>query len=119
MPTQLSLAIDTRDDCYQYFDASQMESDITGTLYRHQCDLAADVYGVEVSELLTWNPSLGNDTEALTCSFEPGVRYCGRFYFEPPKAGPEVGTSLDFPIRVSATSHVRHILANSWKTGRL
>ncbi|CAN9387616.1 unnamed protein product [Alternaria alternata] len=98
-PTQLSLAIDTRDDCYQYFDASQMESDITGTLYRHQCDLAADVYGVEVSELLTWNPSLGNDTEALTCSFEPGVRYCGRFYFEPPKAGPEVGTSLDFPIR--------------------
>ncbi|CAN9364447.1 unnamed protein product [Alternaria sp. RS040] len=98
-PTQLSLATDTRDDCYQYFDASQMESDMTGTLYRHQCDLAADVYGVEVSELLTWNPSLGNDTEALTCSFKPGVRYCGRFYFEPPKASPEVGTSLDFPIR--------------------
>lgn len=97
--TQMAFAEDTRDDCYQYFEASQMETDISGTSFRHQCDLAAAVYGVELSELLTWNPKLGNDTEAASCSFKPGVRYCGRFYFELPPPPSEVGPSLEFPIR--------------------
>lgn len=54
------------------------ETSIEGTSFRHQCDLAAAVFGVTLSELLIWNPSLGNDTETKTCSFSPNTRYCGK-----------------------------------------
>ncbi|KAH9873588.1 hypothetical protein IAQ61_004212 [Plenodomus lingam] len=107
--TQMAFAEDTRDDCYQYFEASQMETDISGTSFRHQCDLAAAVYGVELSELLTWNPKLGNDTEAASCSFKPGVRYCGRFYFELPPPPSEVRRYL--LLLLSAYTHPRTEMA--------
>ncbi|KAF1947370.1 hypothetical protein EJ02DRAFT_440227 [Clathrospora elynae] len=94
---RLPFGKDTREDCSRYFDASQMQTDISGTSFRHQGDLATAVFSVELSELLTWNPKPGNDTEASSCSFKPGVRYCGRFYFDLP---PSVeGPSLEFPIR--------------------
>ncbi|CAO2650794.1 Nn.00g020860.m01.CDS01 [Neocucurbitaria sp. VM-36] len=96
--TRLPFATDTRDDCYRYFDGSQMQMDISGTSFRHQCDLAAAVYEVTLEELLTWNPDLGNDTAAANCIFQPGVRYCGRFYVDSPPP-PVEGPNFFFPLR--------------------
>jgi len=96
--TQVPLASDTRDDCYEYFDGARMQTDISGTKYRHQCDLAAAVFGVTLPELLLWNPQLGGDVNSTSCSFQKGARYCGRFYsdFAPL---PESGLDYTFPLR--------------------
>jgi len=88
----------TRDDCYSYFDGSQMQTNISGTNFRHQCDLAASVYDVTLEELLTWNPELGTNASTTNCSFKKSVRYCGRTYLDhlpPPVVGPE----FSFPLR--------------------
>lgn len=57
--THITFAIDTRDSCYRYFDASLMQTDISGTSFCHQCDLAAAVFGMELSELLNLEPRTG------------------------------------------------------------
>jgi hypothetical protein len=98
--TRAPLAPDTRDDCYTYFDGSQMQTDISGTYHRHQCDLAAAVNDVTLEELLLWNPGLGANVNSTTCSFTQGVRYCGRFYVDRPPAS-VVGPDFVFPLRVS------------------
>jgi len=77
-----------------------MQTNISGTNFRHQCDLAASVYDVTLEELLTWNPELGTNASTTNCSFKKSVRYCGRTYLDhlpPPVVGPE----FSFPLRVS------------------
>ncbi|KAH9866826.1 hypothetical protein J1614_008519 [Plenodomus biglobosus] len=82
--TRVPLAPETRDDCYRYFDGAQMQMSVSGTFFRHQCDLAASVFDVTFEEILLWNPVLGTDVNATSCSFTRGVRYCGRFYVDQP-----------------------------------
>jgi hypothetical protein len=93
-----------------------MQTDISKSSFRHQCDLAAAAHGVELSELLTWNPELGNDTEASSCGFQPGVRYCGRFYKNLPPAA-EVGPSFEYPLRVRLVQRSNRAPANAEKPG--
>lgn len=100
--TKLPLSPGTRDDCYRYFDGSQMQTNISGTFFRHQCDLAASVYDVTLEELLVWNPDLGSNANTTSCSFRTGIRYCERSYIDhlpPPVAGPD----FVFPLRVSCS----------------
>ncbi|KAF2126083.1 carbohydrate-binding module family 50 protein [Dothidotthia symphoricarpi CBS 119687] len=96
--TRVPFASGTRDDCYRYFDGSRMQTDISGTNFRHQCDLAASVYDVSLEEILLWNPDLGTDVNTTSCSFKEGVRYCGRFYVDQPPT-PVEGPEFSFPLR--------------------
>lgn len=82
------------------------QTSIDGTNFRHQCDLAAAVFGVTLEELLLWNPALGNDTGTTSCSFIADVRYCGKAYkdYLPPAA--DVPT-FRFPLRVRSMPRTR------------
>lgn len=96
-----------------------MQIDISGTSFRHQCDLAAAVYDVKLEELLTWNPELGDDTAAPNCSFKTGFRYCGRFYVDTPPP-PVEGPNFFFPLRVGlVTCTQKSFRADDRVTGRL
>ncbi|KAF2856399.1 carbohydrate-binding module family 50 protein [Plenodomus tracheiphilus IPT5] len=77
---------------------TRMQTDVSGTFFRHQCDLATSVYDVTLKELLLWNPDLGTDISITSCSFTPGLRYCGRFYVDQPPP-PIEGPQFDFPLR--------------------
>ncbi|KAL3423876.1 LysM domain-containing protein [Phlyctema vagabunda] len=76
--TQLPIASDTRDDCNHYFRGDFFQDSIDGTHWKSTCELAAAVMDVTIEDLQTWNPILGNTTDA--CAFATDVRYCGRYY---------------------------------------
>ncbi|KAL9029149.1 MAG: hypothetical protein Q9196_002579, partial [Gyalolechia fulgens] len=78
--TSKPFANGTRTDCNNYFDGDVFQSDITGTNWKSQC--------------------LG-DTNSSTCSFQPGVQYCGKMYFGSAPVSIEIGP--DLPIRDGAT----------------
>lgn len=55
--TQLPLATDTQNDCFQYFNGSSYIGKITsGSYYQSDCDLAAHVFMTSLDDLAVWNP---------------------------------------------------------------
>jgi LysM repeat protein len=67
----------TRDDCNYYFDGSVFQ----GTLswYSSQCARAAAAFNVDLDAFGSWNQ--GMNASDPSCSFQEGVRYCGKLYF--------------------------------------
>lgn len=97
--TAFPLANGTRDDCNKYFNGDVFQSNITGSNWNSQCELAAAVYGVDLNDFGLWNPDIGNVTLA-SCSFKTGVQYCGKLYFGSPPPPPQVPDTT-LPVRVS------------------
>lgn len=56
--TPLPLAKDTRDGCAYYLRGDDWQQDISGTTFLSNCHFAAEVMGVELVDLLVWNPSV-------------------------------------------------------------
>jgi hypothetical protein len=52
--TPLPLANDTRSDCYIYADGSDMQADITGTVYTSTCELYINAFGITAALLQNW-----------------------------------------------------------------
>ncbi len=99
--TPLALANGTRDDCNNYFAGDIFQSDLNGSNWKGQCELAASIYGVDLNDFGRWNVGLGNITLA-SCSFQAGVQYCGKLYFGDPPA-PLVYPGSDLPIRAGVS----------------
>ena len=98
--TPLPLATRTRDDCNKYFDGEIFQSNLTGSNWNSQCELAASTFGVDLGDFALWNPDIGNISLA-SCSFKSGVQYCGKLYFGSPPPDLETSDTTTLPIRVS------------------
>ncbi|RPA76954.1 hypothetical protein BJ508DRAFT_330625 [Ascobolus immersus RN42] len=73
-------ANNSRTDCYHYIHGKTVHgSDLTGTSYKSDCDLAARSYDVTLEEFGTWNPSMGDPSDPA-CTLDVRFRYCARFY---------------------------------------
>ncbi|KAL8730715.1 MAG: hypothetical protein Q9166_003907 [cf. Caloplaca sp. 2 TL-2023] len=112
------LANGTRADCNNHFDGGIFQSDVAGTNWKSRCELAAATYGVDLSDFGTWNTGsfklscksttsinkpLGlGDVSFPSCSFQKGVRYCGKLYFG--SAPDSTQTNPGLPIRVFSPS---------------
>lgn len=75
--TPTTLAEGTRADCNFYFNGSAFQGE--ASFYSSQCELAAVVYGVDLDSFGRWNQGL--NVSSPSCSFNPGLQYCGKFYF--------------------------------------
>ncbi|KAI1776335.1 LysM domain-containing protein [Hypoxylon cercidicola] len=87
--TPAPLASGTRDDCESYLLGDAYQQNLTNSYLLSNCHLAAEVMGVTLTDLETWNPILGNASDP-SCMFEAGLRYCGKYYEgdQPPEADP-------------------------------
>jgi hypothetical protein len=103
--TMAPLATGTRNDCFQYFNGTLFVGKAgNGSWYKSDCDFAAHVFDVGLTDLGVWNPSLGN-TSLSNCTFTKGKSYCGQYYFG---QAPPVPTSTAFggsPIRTNTTAN--------------
>lgn len=93
--TELPFAPGSRTDCNWNIDGLDFQADWDGSMFASNCAAVAVLYGVSVSVLATWNPSLAADT---SCVFDPAYRYCALL----PAAMAELPESpgMDVPIRV-------------------
>jgi hypothetical protein len=64
------IAPDTPIDCYVYAVGSDL---VFGYPDNSDCDAAAFIYGIQVSDLQAWNPSL--DTNSTSCTFDASFFY--------------------------------------------
>lgn len=130
-PTSTSLAplaSGTRDDCADYVLGDWYQSDLGGSYLTSNCHLAAEIMGVTLEDLETWNPSkqamlhapLGHlrlpirntfvancsargqtvlgNASDPACNLQIGVRYCGKFYTGSQPQAEEPSSTL--PVRV-------------------
>ncbi|KAI0971242.1 carbohydrate-binding module family 50 protein [Xylaria arbuscula] len=68
-------APNTRTDCQDYLNGADYQQSLSGTFYENNCQLAADIYGISLSNLGIWNPSLG-DANLVNCTFTSNLWYC-------------------------------------------
>ncbi|KAI1381144.1 hypothetical protein F4677DRAFT_118218 [Hypoxylon crocopeplum] len=76
--TIIPYASGTRDDCARYITApftSNYSTNTTSSL----CADAAVQFGVNLTDFLSWNPSLDNSTDS-NCTLQQGYEYCARTY---------------------------------------
>lgn len=113
--TALPFANGTRTDCNNYFRGDIFQTDLTGSYYRSNCELAAASYDVELEDFGTWNTGLSLELQCIrdclivkglgnitspTCAFKTGVQYCGKLYFGDRPQTISEGSTL--PIRVQS-----------------
>ncbi|EFQ32525.1 LysM domain-containing protein [Colletotrichum graminicola] len=96
--TPAPLASGTLRDCASYFLGDDWQLDVTDTDYISRCQLIAEIWGVALEDLGIWNPSLG-DVSAAGCTFNSGVRYCGRSHVDGNYEQPGGLTEPLFPSR--------------------
>lgn len=98
--TSVPFADGTRTDCNNYFNGDIFQTDLTGSYWNSNCELAAATYDVDLESFGTWNTGLGNITSP-TCGFQTGVQYCGKLYFGDPP--PTISEGSTLPIRDGAS----------------
>jgi hypothetical protein len=78
----LPTASGTTPNCVDYVDyipvpapADQAQSNDVSVItdYANSCDFIMSAWGIEISDFLSWNPSLSDDT---SCALAPGYKYC-------------------------------------------
>lgn len=72
-PAASPLASGTIRGCFSYRQYIPVDgADSENSVPVNQCSYLASAYGVEVADILTWNPSLKADN----CTLQTGYRYC-------------------------------------------
>lgn len=76
--TVIPYANGTFDDCARYISAPFVSNYSTNTTSSSCADAAAQ-FGVDLSDFISWNPSLNTSTGS-NCTLQPGYDYCVRTY---------------------------------------
>ncbi|KAI5866007.1 LysM domain-containing protein [Durotheca rogersii] len=105
--TPVPLASGTRDDCENYILGDLYQQNLENSYLISNCHLAAEVMGVTLEDLETWNTDLGNASDP-SCAFEAGLRYCGKYYEgDQPDAADPVS---QLPVRDGMTPNCTEIV---------
>ncbi|KAH8894259.1 hypothetical protein GQ53DRAFT_858965 [Thozetella sp. PMI_491] len=83
-PATLPLASGTKDGCAIYDKWTDISGVAPDTPWLrccnpNYCSIKADSWGITLSNLTAWNPSLStnkSDESDTSCAFQPGLRYC-------------------------------------------
>ncbi|EOD48364.1 hypothetical protein UCRNP2_4885 [Neofusicoccum parvum UCRNP2] len=98
--TGLPLASGTRGDCNIYMDGDDYQFPDAAVDNTTQCDIVASFWGISVTDLTYWNPSL--NASSSNCSLSSGLSYCAVWVDIPSAAIP---TATSVPIRDGASEN--------------
>ncbi|KAK0647930.1 LysM domain-containing protein [Lasiodiplodia hormozganensis] len=98
--TGLPLASGTRRDCNIYMDGDDYQFPDAAVDGTTQCDIVAGFWGISVTDLTYWNPSL--NASSANCSLSTGLSYCAIWVDVP---APAIPTTTSAPIRDGAVAN--------------
>lgn len=94
----ITYANGTRTDCEIYIKGSDYQRNLTGTFYNNNCELALNVYDLDITSFEYLNPSV--NASDSNCSFDPDLSYCVLWNGAFPTPAPQPSMA-PYPIRVS------------------